>query len=139
MPVVSRPSVSHREYSRLPVPYDAQLIERAGMTPTSVGPRPRNSASGPSVRYMSLCGRQRHFRHISTLVRSLPNRDRREMTDLMITPVSAKCHRSLRTPCRLAELAVGAVRWNVVDCNRVLTRSKGAVATAPHKPPILLH
>lgn len=38
----------------LPLPYAKKLMERAGITPTSVGPRPLKRARGDSSRYMSL-------------------------------------------------------------------------------------
>ena len=36
--------------SRLPLPYVKKLIERAGITPTRVGPRPLNKARNDSSR-----------------------------------------------------------------------------------------
>ena len=46
----SRPLLNLSAMSRLPLPYVKKLIERAGTTPTSVGPRPLNKARSDSSR-----------------------------------------------------------------------------------------
>jgi uncharacterized protein (UPF0261 family) len=52
----------------------------------------------------------------------------------MICPVSTKCHIALVNPLVSACFEVTDVR-KVSLCNRVLTRSKGAVTTLPAMPP----
>ena len=44
----SRPLLNSSKMIRLPLPYVKKLIERAGTTPTSVGPRPLNKARDDS-------------------------------------------------------------------------------------------
>lgn len=51
---VSLPPLKWSAMSSLPLPYVKKLIDRAGTTPTSVGPRPLKSALGPSLTEMSL-------------------------------------------------------------------------------------
>lgn len=76
----SRPSLKVVAMICLPLPYVKKLIERAGMTPTRVGPRPMKRARGDSCWYMSL--------HI---VQILFQR-KREPAHRRICPVSTKLY-----------------------------------------------
>ena len=50
----SRPSLNVFAMICLPFPYVKKFMDRAGMTPTSVGPSPLKSADAPSYLWMSL-------------------------------------------------------------------------------------